>query len=81
MGAIFLYGDPGNGKTTIAERLTRAYGQALLNPREVRVGGETVRLYDAAVHEELPAERDPNRPQNDRGGSASAVRPWSSAAN
>ncbi len=56
VGAMFLYGDPGNGKTTIAERLTRAYGEALWIPRAVRLGGETVRLYDAAVHRELPRD-------------------------
>ena len=66
VGAMFLHGDPGNGKTTIAERLTRAYGSCLWIPRAVRVGGETVRLFDAAVHEEAPADRDPNRPHDDR---------------
>ena len=66
VGAMFLHGDPGNGKTTIAERLTRAYGPALWIPRAVRIGGETVRLFDAAVHEELPAARDPNRPHDRR---------------
>ncbi|NNJ24519.1 AAA family ATPase [Alienimonas chondri] len=55
VGAMFLYGDPGNGKTTIAERLTRAYGEELWIPRALQIGGETVRLFDAAVHEELAA--------------------------
>ncbi|MEM9702287.1 MAG: AAA family ATPase [Planctomycetota bacterium] len=54
VGALFLYGDPGNGKTTIAERLTKAYGEELWIPRAVRIGGETVRLFDPAVHEPLP---------------------------
>ena len=53
VGAMFLYGDPGNGKTMIAERLTRAYGEAIWIPRAVRVAGEVVRLFDAAVHEEV----------------------------
>ena len=56
VGALFLHGPPGNGKTTIAERLTRAYGQELWIPRAVQIGGETVRLFDAAVHEELPPD-------------------------
>ncbi|QDT17299.1 AAA family ATPase [Alienimonas californiensis] len=59
VGALFLHGDPGNGKTTIAERLTRAYGEELWIPRAVRIGGETVRLFDAAVHEELPFDGKP----------------------
>ena len=66
VGAMFLYGPPGNGKTTIAERLTAAYGSHLWIPRAVRVGSETVRLFDAAVHKEAPAERDPRRPHDER---------------
>ncbi|MFH5804102.1 AAA family ATPase [Alienimonas sp. DA493] len=70
VGALFLYGDPGNGKTTIAERLTRVYDEELWIPRAVRIGGETVRLYDPAVHEELPAPEedaaDDGPPHDDR---------------
>ena len=69
VGAMFLYGDPGNGKTSIAERLTRAYGQNLWIPRAVRIGGETVRLFDPAVHEERPLPGpagSPGRGHDDR---------------
>ena len=59
VGAMFLYGDPGNGKTTIAERLTRAYGAELWIPRALRLEGEVVRLFDPAVHEELPPPAGP----------------------
>lgn len=52
--ALFLYGRPGNGKTSIAERLSAAYGEAVWIPRAVDFDGEIVRLYDPIVHEEVP---------------------------
>ncbi len=53
---LFLYGAPGNGKTSIAERVTRAFGQHIWIPRTIGVGGEIIRLYDPANHEELPLD-------------------------
>lgn len=51
---LFLYGEPGNGKTSIAERLIRAIGQHLWIPRTIAVSGEIIRLFDPANHEETP---------------------------
>jgi predicted ATPase with chaperone activity len=51
---MFLYGPPGNGKTSIAERMTRAFGQYIWIPRSLTIQGEIVRLYDPACHEEVP---------------------------
>ncbi len=51
---MFLHGPPGNGKTSIAERITGAYGQHIWIPRAINIEGETVRLYDPCCHEELP---------------------------
>ena len=53
---LFLYGAPGNGKTSIAERVTRSFGQAIWIPRAVGVDGEIMRLFDPSNHEELPLE-------------------------
>jgi predicted ATPase with chaperone activity len=52
--ALFLYGEPGNGKTSIAERLIRAIGQYLWIPRTIKVASDIIRLYDPANHEEAP---------------------------
>jgi hypothetical protein len=52
--AMFLYGAPGNGKTIIASRLTRAFGEAIWIPRALNVGGSIVRLYDPNNHEPQP---------------------------
>lgn len=52
---LFLYGDPGNGKTTIAERIVGAFGQHVWIPRMVSVGGDMLRLFDATCHEPADA--------------------------
>jgi predicted ATPase with chaperone activity len=50
---LFLYGPPGNGKTSVAERLTRSYDDPIWIPRAVMVSGEIIRLFDSSVHEEV----------------------------
>jgi hypothetical protein len=52
--SIFLFGYPGNGKTSIAERITRLMGDHLYIPYAVEVGGQIVKLFDSIVHELVP---------------------------
>ena len=54
---LFLYGAAGNGKTSIAERVTRCFGQTIWIPRAIGLDGEIIRLYDPSNHEEMPLER------------------------
>jgi len=51
---LFLYGAPGNGKTSLAHRITRAFGQAIWIPRAISVEGNIIRIYDPNNHEPLP---------------------------
>jgi DNA-binding PadR family transcriptional regulator len=51
---LFLFGAPGNGKTSIAERITKAFGQAIWIPRALTIEGEIMRLYDPGMHEDMP---------------------------
>lgn len=53
---MFLYGYPGNGKTSIAERVTQAFGKHIWIPRALGVDGEIMRLYDPNHHEACPIE-------------------------
>jgi len=53
---VFLYGPPGNGKTSIAERITAAFGPAIWMPRAITVDGEIIRLFDPVNHEEAPLD-------------------------
>lgn len=52
---MLLFGNPGNGKTSIAERMIRPCGDAVWIPRALHVDGEIIRLFDPALHKELPA--------------------------
>jgi hypothetical protein len=54
---MFLFGYPGNGKTSIAERLTRAFGQHIWIPRALGIDGEILRLFDPMNHVEAPLEK------------------------
>ncbi|MFY9255443.1 MAG: AAA family ATPase [Fuerstiella sp.] len=50
---MFLFGQPGNGKTSIAERVTDAFGSQIWMPRAIYIEGEIIRVYDPGVHEEV----------------------------
>ena len=51
---LFLFGPPGNGKTSIAERVTASFGQYTWLPRAIGIDGEIVRVFDPINHEEVP---------------------------
>ena len=53
---LFLYGAPGNGKTSIAERVTKAFGEFIWIPRAIGIDGEIMRLYDPSMHELAPVQ-------------------------
>jgi predicted ATPase with chaperone activity len=58
--AIFLYGPPGNGKTSIAETIGKVLPGNIYMPHAVLVGGEIITVYDpvnnVAVEPELSAD-------------------------
>jgi predicted ATPase with chaperone activity len=51
--SIFLYGPTGNGKTCVAERLTRVHEDAIYVPYAVEFDSPIIVLYDPAVHEQV----------------------------
>jgi DNA-binding PadR family transcriptional regulator len=53
---LFLFGAPGNGKTSIAERVTQAFGAHIWIPRAIGIDGEIMRLFDPGMHEEAPLD-------------------------
>lgn len=55
--SIFLYGDPGTGKTYIAQRLTRALRGHVLVPHAVAVDECAVRVFDPMVHQAVGTGR------------------------
>ena len=50
---LFLYGAPGNGKTTLARRITMCYGSSIWIPRVITEDGQFIKLFDAACHEPI----------------------------
>jgi hypothetical protein len=63
--SLFLYGPSGTGKTTISERLSRVYKDAVLIPYAVEVDGQIITIGDPAVHQEVPVD-NPDAPELDR---------------
>lgn len=47
---LFLYGEPGNGKSTLAQRITMCFGQQIWIPSALYEDGQVIKLYDAAFH-------------------------------
>ena len=54
---MFLYGFPGNGKTSIAERITRCFGTTVWIPKVINAEGQLVKLFDPANHEPIGSAR------------------------
>jgi hypothetical protein len=48
--SIFFFGFPGNGKSSIAERITRLMGDAIYIPYAVEANGQIIKVYDPILH-------------------------------
>ncbi len=53
---LFLYGPPGNGKTTIAVRLGQIWDDAILVPFAIYVEGNVIRVFDEITHQPFKTE-------------------------
>ena len=55
---MFLFGAPGNGKTSIAERITGAFGRYVWIPRAIDIAGEVLRVFDPMCHRSVMPESE-----------------------
>lgn len=54
---MFLYGAPGNGKSTLARRMTMCFGQKIWIPHALYEDGQLIKLYDGAYHTPADSQR------------------------
>ncbi|MCC6681593.1 MAG: hypothetical protein IT445_11885 [Phycisphaeraceae bacterium] len=57
--SLFLYGPPGNGKTTIGHLLHQSLRGEIWIPHAILVGNDVIRVFDPQVHEEQPLALKP----------------------
>jgi predicted ATPase with chaperone activity len=54
---VFLYGAPGNGKTSIAKRVHKCFKDAIYIPKTLLIGGELLKFYDPQWHNAVEDKR------------------------
>lgn len=64
--SILLYGPPGNGKTSIAERTSQLFRQTIWVPYAIEVGGHVISFYDEAVHRPVSEGETQSHPKADQ---------------
>jgi hypothetical protein len=54
--SIFFFGYPGNGKTSVAERITRLMGDTIFVPHAVEANGQIIKVFDPIQHTPVAEE-------------------------
>ena len=73
--SMLLYGDPGNGKSSIAKGIGRMLKGRVLIPHAIDVGGQTIRVFDPRVHFPLADVEDESDDERRSNGGYASQRP------
>lgn len=57
-GGMFLYGAPGNGKSTLARHITACFGQHIWIPHAIIDCGQIIKFFDSQFHRAVEREED-----------------------
>lgn len=58
--SLFLYGEPGNGKSAIAEAFGAALNGHILVPHAIEAYGQIIKVFDPRIHTRVPESPSPS---------------------
>ncbi|UWQ05773.1 ATPase [Aliiroseovarius crassostreae] len=64
--SVLLYGEAGNGKTSIAEALGKVFSQQIFIPHAFIVGSQVIRFFDETLHDEVDEDEAEKRARDQR---------------